>query len=153
MMRTLKDDYCPVCRQETIYAIYARLPGLVNAITPSPETTIRALGEGTPARFEIDANEPAHGLVYEWSVDGEVVEANDPDFDLRCSGVNGELWLRVYDPTDWVRVDPYGLTWQDLGPWKVRSSKCDCSCSAAGPEGSWSLLLLILPLLRARGRR
>jgi MYXO-CTERM domain-containing protein len=153
MMRTLQDDYCAVCRQETIYGIYARLPGLVNRIEPAEGTEIVAQSDGPAATFTIDANEPSHGLVYAWSVDGEQVEPNDKDFDLKCSGLKGELTLHVYDDTPWVRTDPYGLTFQILGPWTVRSQPCAsiCGCSGAPSSGGggW-LLVALLALWRRR---
>ena len=157
MMNTLQDGYCPVCRQEAIFAIYARLPGLVNSITPAPGETVVAKASGPSLVFEIDANEPTHGLQYDWYVDGELHAEDTPRFDLRCSGANGELMLKVSDTTPWVRDDPYWLTWQDVGPWKVRSGPpCDSWLSCSGcssTEGGMGLAWLAGLVVLARRRR
>lgn len=151
MMNTLQDGYCPVCRQEAIFAVYARLPGLVNSVDPPPGETVVAKSSGPSVPFVVDANAPAHGLQYDWYVDGELFAKDEPRFDLKCSGANGELTLKVSDTTPWVRDDPYWLTWDEVGPWKVRSGApcdswlaCGCSSTQGGLGLAWIAGLAVL---------
>ena len=156
MMNTLQDGYCPVCRQEAIFAIYARLPGLVNSVVPAPGERVVARSSGPSVVFEIDANEPAHGLQFDWYVDDELFAEDQRRFDLRCSGANGELMLKVTDTTPWVRDDPYWLTWDEVGPWSVKSGppcdswlSCGCSSTQGGLGLAWLAGLLVLVRRRA----
>ncbi len=129
MMRTLSDGYCPVCREEAVLAMYG--------------TVI-----------------PAEDLVFEWSVDGEPIEgATGATFDPTCSGVNGEVSVRVVDATPWVREDPRDLLASSAGPWTVASEECapplppkieDCGgCSSTRAMVPWWALALV-PWLRRR---
>ncbi len=159
LMRTLTDELCPVCRQESIYAIYASLDGLVTDVSPPPGTELDARAE--PVAWEISTNGPASGLKLEWLVDGEVV-STDPGFGVCGSGIDGQLYLRVVDDTPWVRTDPYGLTMEYVGPWKVRSAdRCPartigCGCTQLTPlprSGTIALALISIVFGRRRRRR
>lgn len=158
MMRTLRDDYCPVCREEAVLAMYGRLPGLVSAVepvwTPGDErVAIDAVEEEIVLTARV--NGPDSGLVFEWLLDGEVV-GNRAELPLTCSGLNGELSLRVYDDTAWVRSDPRGLLEETVGPWTVSSEECvrllqDCEgCNQAGGAAGWPWLVALVALRRRR---
>lgn len=148
MMRTLAEGYCPVCREQTVLEMYRRLPGIVTSIDPPP-------GEAVTGPIAVETTIPTHRLAFEWSLDGEVVLEDEPELDVRCSGLEGQLTLRVHDPTPWVRADPGGLLEETLGPWDVAEPDCArerpvaCSC-ASGPRAGW---LGLLGLLLVRRRR
>ena len=158
MMKSLLDDYCPVCRQETIYAMYAHPPGLIASIEPEPGPLETSAGK---VAFEVVTNGPDEGLAHEWTLDGEVI-STDADFDLRCSKGEGELMLRVYDDTPWVRADPYDLLSESAGPWQVTVEgecttsveeildACGCSTSPRPSAIAWILGLALL-VRRRRG--
>ncbi len=158
MMRSLLDDYCPVCRQEAIYAMYAHLPSLVSSIDPPPGPLDTSAG---PVDFDVVTNGPDAGLVHQWSLDGEVI-STDTEFQLRCSKGEGELSLLVYDDTPWVRADPYGLLSETAGPWQITVdgectttaedifAACDCSSTPHPANAGW-LLALALLIRRRRG--
>jgi hypothetical protein len=129
MMRTLDQGYCPVCREHAVLEMYRRVPSIVTSVDPTTGEQVDAA-----TVFSIETTIPRHRLAFEWSVDGEVVRADDPELDLRCTGWKGELTLRVHDPTTWVRSDPEGLLEQTLGPWSVSTEPCEaagaCGCGA-----------------------
>jgi MYXO-CTERM domain-containing protein len=157
MMKSLVNDYCPVCRQEAIFAMYAHLPGLVASITPEPGLLETSQGA---VEFDVVTNGPDAGLAHEWTLDGEVV-STDADFTLRCSKGEGELLLRVYDDTPWVRDDPYDLMSESVGPWQVTvEGECTksldeifegCNCQS-GPRPASAIWILALALLVHRRR-
>ena len=159
MMRTLRDGYCPVCRQATVLAMYEALPGLVESVQPPPsEERIVIPGVSGPAvPFEIQTIAPKELLTFEWSVDGEVVLAHEPNLNLRCTGLQGELTLRVYDATPWIRSRPVEEIW---GPWQVRADVCPeppppaaCGCQAGlALAPGWLAALTLLAAYRRRPR-
>ncbi len=152
MMRTLSDGYCPVCREEAVLAMYGKIPDIVTSATPSG-----TVEEG--AIIEIATVIPADDLVFEWTVDGAPIEGvTGATFDPTCTGVNGEVSVRIVDATPWVREDPQDLLASSAGPWTVASEDCapvvpkvgDCEgCSSVhGAVGWWALALV--PWLRRR---
>lgn len=157
MMRTLADDYCPVCRQEAILAMYAKVPRLILSVDPPEGSEVDATDQDVTLVPEVIG--PDGGLVFEWTVDGEVV-STDPELDLTCSGINGEVRLAVYDDTAWVRSDPNGVLTDQAGPWLVTSEPClrvqdvfeACDgCSTSGAHGAgWWLGLGVVALRRRR---
>jgi uncharacterized protein (TIGR03382 family) len=155
MMNILQDRYCPVCRQESIYSIYARVPEIVSEVTPATGGTVFIGKNDDPFVFEFEEVGPISGLQYDWYVDQELVAEDTKRLDLACSGINGDLYLHVYDPTPWVRTDPYGLTWKIIGPWKLNTgSPCEGGCGCASPNpGMLPWLMLPLAGLLVRRRR
>jgi len=155
MMRTLQDDYCAVCRQQAVLAIYEHLPGLILGADPAIGSAVTATA-GQEVPFTLDVLPASADVRFEWSVDGEVIEEDAPDFVLDgCSGHNGTLTLDVIDGTPWVRRDPY-LALQDSASWVVTTDTCGvfadlCGCSsAADPNATWLAGLLALLLVRRR---
>lgn len=156
MMRTLRDGYCPVCREQVLLTMYAHLPGLVrSADPPRGETLVVPADAGpTPITLEL-VPDPAH-LEVSWFLDGVPVLDGDPAPDLRCTGWNGLLTASVVDPTTWVREDPESLLREEIGPWTVQAEPCEeevplaCGC-ATGRGGGW--LVGFAPLLMLRRRR
>ena len=149
MMRTLSDDYCPVCRQEAVLAMYRRLPGLVDTVSIAPGEV--SVPEGVESTIEVSTHAPAKLLSFSWTLDGEVV-STDRNLELSCSGLQGELWLDVSDDTSWVREDPASDLHETLGPWTVNAEKCAPSltngCSTGGSTGAWLAPLALLALRR-----
>jgi hypothetical protein len=138
MMRTLRDGYCPICREQVVLAMHANLGGLIRATDPPA-------GERVRDAITVETTVPAERLAFEWTLDGEVV-ADGPRARVRCSGWRGQLALRVFDPTGWVRSDPDGLLEDEAGPWTVSAEDCaepGCGCRSAG-GGWWALGLLAL---------
>ncbi len=155
MMRTLQDDYCPVCRQEAVLAMYRRLPGLVSSASHDPAEPIDATGtDRGEVVLSVRTNAPASSLSFQWLLDGEVVGEN-AKLDLSCSNLNGDITLRVEDPTPWVRDDPDGVLRQELGPWSVTSERCAreevLGCATAPTAAPWALVALLAVLGRRRG--
>ena len=160
MMNSLLDDYCPVCRQEAIYALYAHLPGLISSLEPAPGPLDTSVGD---VQFAVATNGPDSGLVHEWTLDGEII-SSDPDFELDCDEGEGELMLTVYDDTPWVRADPYELMSETVGPWTITVGgeckttsaaeelfeACDCNTAPRPAQAGW-LLALALLVRRRRG--
>jgi hypothetical protein len=158
MMRTLRDDYCPVCRQETVLAMYRRLPSLVNAVStpPGPLVVTRAQSDAT---LDVTTNAPAERLTFRWTLDGVAI-AEGPSLKVGCSGWSGELWLDVSDETPWVREAGENLLNERVGPWQLDAERCRAakdpaptSCSAIGPASASGALGLIAVGLVRRSRR
>jgi MYXO-CTERM domain-containing protein len=151
MMRSLRDDYCPVCREQAVLAMYGRLPGLIEEVSVPPGTPIDAEGPvqitATPYITDVPLN-------YEWTVDGVLV-GEQATFDAACVSVGETLSLTVYDPTHFVREDPAGLLIEDVGSWPILAGACAepapiaCGCEVGGPGAGWWLL----PLAAIAGRR
>lgn len=145
-------EYCPVCREAVVRILYSRLGGeLLSTVSPEPGSRLRE-AKGETIAFDLETPLPPESLVWEWSLDGEILAEDDPDFTLdACSGLNGELQLRVYDPTPWVRADPDALL-EQVVTWKARTRKCDgCGCaSAAPPTAAWIALAALMGALRRR---
>ncbi|MBW1878549.1 MAG: hypothetical protein JRJ84_09315 [Deltaproteobacteria bacterium] len=155
MMRTLQDDYCAVCRQDAVLAIYEHLPGLILGTEPAAGSAVTAAaGEEVP--FVLDVPPASADVRFEWAVNGEVIAEDEPDFVLDgCSGHNGTLTLTVRDTTPWVRRD-VSLALQDTASWVVTTETCGggglCGCSAAATPGAPWLLGALALLLRRRPR-
>lgn len=140
MMNTLRDDYCPVCREQVVLALHGALPGLVVGSWG---------GEGS---YGV---EPVHsGLDVEWSLDGERVGEGTELTLEPCS--EGTLTATVFDPTGWVRVDEDGLLTDEV-QWSVEcpptttrqpEPRCGCHASPRIPLG-W-LALGLAALVRRR---
>jgi hypothetical protein len=118
MMRTLRDDYCPICRQEAVLAMYRQLPAL--AVDGSPP-----LGEVAhpPGPFELTLGVPSSLVEVVWTLNGQEVGRGER-FEPGCFDTDGELWAEVSDPTPWVRDDPDELLQQRVGPWQVEGGPC-----------------------------
>jgi uncharacterized protein (TIGR03382 family) len=154
MMRTLQDDYCAVCRQNAVLAVYEHLPGLILGAEPAAGSAVTAAaGEEVP--FVLDVLPSSPHVRFEWAVDGEVIAEDEPDFVLDgCSGHTGTLTLTVLDDTPWVRLDP-SLALQDSASWVVTTETCGvfagCGCaSSPTPTAPWLLCALALVLRRRR---
>jgi hypothetical protein len=155
MMRTLRDNYCPVCREAAVLALYDRIPDLLSGADPPPGD-VDATGDADPV-ITIETLVPPEQLVFEWTLDGEIVaDLTGPDVRPRCHPeLAGELSVRVYDPTPWVRADPRDLLQSTAGPWTVAAEACaepaaesePCGCRSSPPMSGW---LALLPFLRRR---
>jgi hypothetical protein len=116
MMNSLQDDYCPVCREQAVLAIYEQIPGLVAQVSPDQGAVdVRGV-----TRFEATLLGPDDGsLEAHWLLDGVEVGAG-PELDLPgCDEGERSLKLSVWDPTEWVRADPAGLL-QDEATWTLQ---------------------------------
>lgn len=132
MMYSLQDQYCHICRQEAIFATYARTPGLVSSISPAPQEPLDVDRDGR-VTFTVESIGPEEGLAYDWYIGDERVAQDTLSPDLSCLPRGADLTLRAYDKTPWVRDDPYGLTWNLLGPWTVPATpQCSDGCGCAG---------------------
>lgn len=119
MMRTLQDDYCPVCRQEVVLAMYGAIGRLTERIAPLPGPV-----DHPPPPFEVTLAVPEAPLQVEWRLDGEVVHTGTtyaPD----CFAADGVLSAVVADPTPWVRDDPEGRLEEEAGRWEVTGGACE----------------------------
>lgn len=162
LMRTLgHPDYCAVCREWIVHSLYAQLPSrLIANATPEPGAEIR-LRNGDSQEFIIDILGP-DDVILRWSVEGEILDettaGGDPFILDGCAGVNGDLVLTAFDPTDWVRDDPYGHTWHDVS-WPVKTQKCGaCGCATPpspgrSPPSPVEGAVFALTLLLVAGRR
>ena len=156
-MRTLSDDYCPICREQAVLAIYGSLPSLLSGSEPQEDEVL------LPASFSVDTLGPDEGVLeVTWSIDGvEVAQGHQAE--LPCLP-GKELTVTVRDPTPWVRYDPDGLlrderTWRlirctsdsaDTGdPDRPRPPCGACSPVAASP---WMGLVTALVIAAARFR-
>lgn len=157
MMNTLQDDYCPVCREEAVLAIYGRLPELIVSTEP-PAGPVDVL---EPTTFSFEALGPDDALSVRWSIDGAEI-SDDAELVLESCPDRSTLTLEVRDDTDWVRVDPDGrmngtATWQlvecaeDEGDVDPPPDIPDCGC-ASSPRSGWigvaAVLLVVVPLRR-----
>ena len=88
MMRTLQDDYCPVCREQAVLAMYDRLPGLIASVS-EPEGSRIDVARGEERSIEVKTHAPADRLTFEWRLDGEPVGEDHPVLELGCSGLDG----------------------------------------------------------------
>ncbi|HJN73175.1 MAG TPA: M64 family metallopeptidase [Myxococcota bacterium] len=160
MMNTLQDDYCPVCREAAVLAIYGRLPGMLVQVEP-PEGAVELVGESVT--FSTSVLGPDDGASYTWTLSGEVV-GEDATLTLEGCGGDETLVLEVRDPTPWVRADPDdmlvdGASWelactgdgriQDRVPLLDPEPNCGC---ASSPGTTWiglfAALLVVVPLRR-----
>lgn len=157
MMRNLRDDYCPVCREQAVLAIYDKLPSLLLSWEPQEdEVTL-------PGSFSVQALGPDEGgLDLIWSIDGEEV-TRGAQVDLACQR-GEELTVTVHDPTPWVRLDERGLLTDErswtLSPCALDSAdtgepvprpRPECGCAQALDAPSMGLLTaLLLALTRFR---
>lgn len=159
MMNTLQDDYCAVCREQAVLAIYEHLPRIVLSKSPA-ETEVR-VSEATT--FSVEALGPdGGGLSYLWTLDGEVVGTDASLVVESCA--SGALTLEVWDGTPWVRSDPEGklrdtVTWQldcsgaasDTGDPRRPSPAPDCGGCDTGSSpwiGLFAALIVVVPRRR-----
>ncbi len=158
MMRTLRDNYCPVCREAAVLALYQRIPDLLASAEPAAGALVDATGDDDPL-IRIETLVPADQLTFEWSVNGEIVPGlSGPEVRPRCQPeLTGELTVRVVDPTPWVREDPNDLLQSTAGPWTVTAARCGgppsegarCGCRTASPD---ALSLALFGVLIRRRR-
>lgn len=144
IMRTLRDDYCPVCRQEAIFALYDKVPALVVASDPEVGATAPV---GRP--IVLDTVGDDERLTFRWLSD-DVEVGTGRSFTPTCDLPSDVLGVEVRDPTPWVRDDPYALTWEVAGPWTVDRKTCPGSCGCHHARGAW--LGLVFPLWWRRRR-
>ena len=130
MMRSLRDDYCVVCREQAVLSVYGALPSILATVEPAPGSlTLPESGQAfaatvlgdDPARFEAV-----------WLLDGEPV-GDGLTFALDGCDRGGTLELAVQDPTPWVRLDPAGLL-VDGATWTLEG--CGGSDGADGADGA-----------------
>ncbi len=175
MMRSLRDDYCVVCREQAVLAIYGALPRLIGSLSPEAGEVARVPGEALRFSAEV-LGESSARFAWAWLLDGERI-SSEPE--LVLEGCRGSLLeLRLQDPTAWVRSDPDGLL-QDAAAWTLlpcpggnpddsgdsgpdgtgdpgltppidAEAPAACACSSGGPAGALTLPVLILGLLRRR---
>jgi hypothetical protein len=170
MMRSLQDDYCPVCREQAVLAIYDSLPRLIVGADPAPGTLVEVHDGDEPLVFQIEAVGPDSGLQAEWTFDGEVISTNLELELTGCSDLDGELTLTVLDDTPWVRLDPNdrlidSATWTvltdsdcvdpvDTGESELFDDIAEaCGCSAAGGASGLGLVVFALGLVGVRRSR
>ena len=152
MMNTLQDDYCPVCREQAVLAIYAAVPDLILNVTQEGDTL------SLPVDLEVEAIGPDSGeLDVVWSVDGVEV-ASGAAATVPC--VAGEtLTVTVRDPTPWVRLDEDDLlqaqrSWPlnpcepadsgDTGAAPNTPTPCGCGTPAAPWMGlAWAFVIAV----------
>ncbi len=145
IMRTLDGDYCPVCRQEAMYAIFDKLPTLVGSTDPPIGTPIRDKG---PTAVSLTPFDPALPWTIRWQV-GDTVVGEGEQIDLACADVEGNLSATLTLVSEFVRDDPYGATWESVGAWPVDVGPCSgCGCSSGGSP--WLGLLAVVGLGRRR---
>ncbi len=177
MMRGVSFDYCAVCRQALVLAIYDWVEP-IDDVSPEPgPVVIQAADLATaPARFEVQIPDmgDAAGLSVRWYLDDAPVSSStalelgpaelgltDGLYTLRCE---------VLDPTAWVRTDPEQRlaaerSWElqvvglqgdagvgvDGGGGDVRRQP-GCHCQTATPS-DWLPVFLLLMLLGLASRR
>jgi hypothetical protein len=142
--------------------MYRRLPGLVASVSPPPDPELVVDAGGTKSGavvLEVTTHAPEKTLDFEWRLDGEVV-GSEPTLDISCAQLDGEVTLTVQDTTPWVRDDPEGLLSQDVGPWIVRSGRCEdtaadkaaeaLGCQVAPAPGVLGAFVGLLALARRR---
>lgn len=122
IMKTLTDGYCPVCRQEAMFALYDKVPSLVTSSNPPMGSALSPGDEVIPNPVGIVGR-----LEFEWTVGDEVVGTDDT-YTVSCDDPGDLLGLVARDPTAWVRDDPYGLTAQAVGAWPIDRSSCPGQC-------------------------
>ena len=156
MMRTLQDDYCPICREQAVLSIYDAVPSLISA-DEGPVTL--------PAVIEVIVLGPDDGdMDASWAIDGVDV-AEGLGATVPCVQGGQSLTLTVADSTPWVRNDPEGLL-TDVMTWSLEAcSEPDsggedtdeppsivppCGCSAPGAVPVAALLPLLLVAVRRK---
>jgi len=130
MMRTLESDYCPICRQEAVLAMYRQLPSLIGSVSPPPGAIPHP-----PPVFEADLAVPDAHVDVRWLLDGALI-AEGQRFAPSCFAVSGELTVEAVDDTPWVRDDPDQLLVASDGPWQVQAGDCPDPATTADPSTS-----------------
>ncbi len=106
MMNSLQDQYCPVCRELAVLAIYGQIPGIIAGTDPPAGDVV--IPEDSTVIFSPTILGPDSGASFQWSLEGDVV-GNADTLELGGCGQDGILELRAWDPTEWVRVDSDSL--------------------------------------------
>ncbi|MCB9791805.1 MAG: hypothetical protein H6741_03675 [Alphaproteobacteria bacterium] len=164
MMNVLQDDYCPVCREQVVLGIYGRLPALIQGAEPAPGPV--ELDEAT--LFTVTLLSAVDGLLERrWTLEGEAL-GDEEALILEPCGPSGELVHEAWDPSPWVRLDPEGLT-RDQVSWQITRPLCadsgldssvgpeekrrgGCACGSGGPAGGGWLVMLGIVAILLRGR-
>ena len=120
IMRESYFDFCEVCREALILAIY-RFVSPIQSASP-PDSTIQ-LRDDEQIELRVEPKEPQdHPLLIEWSVDGTLLDNSTRSFLVQAAVLgNGEhhVEARIVDETDKVRTDPAGLL-GDIKRWTVQ---------------------------------
>jgi hypothetical protein len=109
MMRMLGAEFCPVCREAHVLAMFRRV-SLADRALPPPDTT-QPVGPGgitvsvTPA--------PVTPVAYAWSLAGRPLAARGPSITLKpedLPAATSELAVTLKHPSSQVLVDPPSVT-------------------------------------------
>ncbi|MCK6521194.1 M64 family metallopeptidase [Myxococcota bacterium] len=132
MMNTLQDDYCPVCREQAVLAIYGQLPGVIYAESPAQGTL--TLAPDVDHSLSVSTLGPDDGsLAVVWDIDGKDV-GEGAEFTLKGCVTGAALRVRALDPTAWVRVDEAGVT-SDERVWSLDTTACPPVAEDSGAGG------------------
>jgi len=126
MMNSLQDQYCPVCRELAVRAVYSRLPGLILSTDPVEGEVVM----GEDSVFSAVVLGPDAGATVQWTLGTEVLgEATSAE--VPGCGSDAVLRLSVRDDTAWVRDDPLGLL-QDEATWTLKRQPCEGDTDTGG---------------------
>lgn len=154
MMLQLQDQYCPICREQTIRRVHSAWPpDREFEATPEVGSTLQLQGPDDSVAFDIATVFPIEHTTWRWRLNGAVLEDNAPDFRLEgCATDDGLLELELVPDgdADWLSPtveESLTLTLR----WQVEHTQCrGCrGCSGPGSPGWW-LLIPAIGLFRRR---
>ena len=123
LMRNLSVDFCPVCAEGLVRALWGRVSP-IDSLTPPATEPVRGCGAITLS-VATPTLTPS-SLRFAWSVDGALQAETRPSFTLEPTAAGGPdrvVTVRISDTTPLVRSDPQAAL-VETAQWTVQAG-CD----------------------------
>lgn len=118
-MRSLGNDFCVVCREQTVETIH-ELTSLIQAKTPDSDTIMFS---DAPISIAVELLSPLPNTIKStWLLDGELIASNVSSVEIMPDQIdsdNSKLEVFATDTTAYVRIEAHDILHNDFRNWTL----------------------------------